>query len=262
VKEYLVSTEFFSRFGGNGLFQDVLQAYVFVAKASLAYLLSLQDDLNEKLLESRPLLRHAVACWMVHFENSGEDASLDRLATRLAADNGQTRPWWNVARLCDDPIASLDRPAYELPPRLISPSLSIASSQGCVSLVRALLKAGSDPNAASNYRLPLQAAAAEGCVSIVRALLKAGADPNARGLFGSTPLLEASGRGHSGVIKLLLEHGANPTARARRCEPIYTFEVTYACFSSKTWDYSAPMNREQVLAGLHFHLPYIDELWR
>ena len=89
-----------------------------------------------------------------------------------------------------------------------------------LNVVRALLKAGTDPNVATrdNGTTPLQLASNEGYVEIVETLLAHGADPNqqttAAGCLpaGATALHGAAWYGHTGVLRMLLHKGANPLA--------------------------------------------------
>jgi ankyrin repeat protein len=89
--------------------------------------------------------------------------------------------------------------------------------------VKALLKAGADPNISTNTNvtaLMMAAGAGTGvnstadeppeAVEIVALMVSLGADVNAVGHFGWTPLHLAAYHGYNNVIKYLLEHGGNP----------------------------------------------------
>lgn len=80
-----------------------------------------------------------------------------------------------------------------------------------VDVVRALLKAGADPNAPDYHgRRPLHDAVAAGGVELVRVLLEAGADPNAATQQNELPLHLDAAPNELTIAKLLLGHGAAP----------------------------------------------------
>ena len=95
--------------------------------------------------------------------------------------------------------------------------LHIASKSGSAAIVRALLKAGSDANAATTSgATALHFAAAAGNVDAVTALLEAHADVNAReSEWGQTPLIFAASENRAAVIKMLLAHGADASIRTK-----------------------------------------------
>jgi ankyrin repeat protein len=97
--------------------------------------------------------------------------------------------------------------------------LVLAIYHGPVSLVRALLAAGADPNAAADDGFPsLFAAIDRGPPDrhmVLAALLSAGADVQQRGLNDYTPLHHAACRDDAEAVALLLAHGADPEARTR-----------------------------------------------
>ena len=81
--------------------------------------------------------------------------------------------------------------------------------------VRALLKAGADPNLPNEKDItPLMAASAAGKLEIVQALLDAGADPNLRDKEGCTALMFAAKSGQPALVELLLSKKADPKAVA------------------------------------------------
>jgi ankyrin repeat protein len=88
-------------------------------------------------------------------------------------------------------------------------------SRGDGDAIRELLRKGSldpeGPRAGSD--IPLCVAALTGEERLVRALLAAGADPNAADVRGTTALMYAAIRGESGTFRVLLDSGADPARR-------------------------------------------------
>jgi ankyrin repeat protein len=93
--------------------------------------------------------------------------------------------------------------------------LHIASKSGSGAVVRALLKAGSDPNVlTTSGATALHFAAASGSVDAVNALLDKKADPNVReSEWGQTPLIFAAAEDRADVIRALLKRGADASIR-------------------------------------------------
>jgi hypothetical protein len=86
-----------------------------------------------------------------------------------------------------------------------------AVRNGKIEIVRTLLEAGGNPNAASPVGITaLRQATSAGQTEIVKLLLNYGADPNTRDRAGITPLMRA---GSQEVIALLLDYGANVNAQ-------------------------------------------------
>jgi len=104
-------------------------------------------------------------------------------------------------------------------------ALHLAAAGYRDNIVRTLLKAGADPNAATNHRrsAPLHYAAdgyiigpawdAKAQVKTIRTLLKAGADIHASDKNGATPLHRAVRTRCAAAVSCLLEAGADPTRK-------------------------------------------------
>ncbi|MFC1232837.1 MULTISPECIES: ankyrin repeat domain-containing protein [Streptomyces] len=98
----------------------------------------------------------------------------------------------------------------------LSGRLVEAASSEDVGAVRALLRAGADPDGADAHgTTPLYAAAVGGSAEIVARLLEAGASPDveSRGETDGTALCAAAAWGHADVVRRLLAHGADPDLR-------------------------------------------------
>ena len=89
--------------------------------------------------------------------------------------------------------------------------LYIASQEGHLNVVEALLRAGALPNKArtSDGNTPLYIASHGGHLNVVEALLRAGALPNSAPNNGVTPLLIAAHQGHLKIIDILIREGAD-----------------------------------------------------
>jgi ankyrin len=82
-------------------------------------------------------------------------------------------------------------------------------------MVRALLEAGANPNAALLLgETPVMVASRSGNPDIVEQLLARGANVNARGARGQTALMWAVAQRHPDVVKVLLAHKADVHARS------------------------------------------------
>ena len=91
--------------------------------------------------------------------------------------------------------------------------IHLAAKNGHLDIVRLLLEAGADMDAArQNGATALQQAAWNGYLNVVRFLLEAGADKDAARQDGTTAVIGAAQNGHLDVVRLLLEAGADKDA--------------------------------------------------
>jgi len=104
-------------------------------------------------------------------------------------------------------------------PHNVTPLMSAVSmAGGSPASALELIRAGADVNVAdSDGSTALWVATTESDVSVVRALLEAGADPNVQsrslGFWGYTPLHMAAMNGLIEAAEVLLQHGADVTIR-------------------------------------------------
>lgn len=99
------------------------------------------------------------------------------------------------------------------------PCLDHAIYHGPLSLVRALLELGADPNYADAGGFPSLFAAIDRAApdrhQVLELLLAAGADVQQRGFNDYTALHQAACRDDAAAVEILLRHGADPKARTR-----------------------------------------------
>ena len=115
-----------------------------------------------------------------------------------------------VEQLLQKPLDPNRRSAV---PQPVWPMFS-AAEQGHLEVVRLLLEAGADKNAAKQYgTTALMLAAHNGHLEVVRVLLEAGADKNAARQDEATALMIAAQDGHLEVVQVLLEAEADMNAR-------------------------------------------------
>jgi ankyrin repeat protein len=108
------------------------------------------------------------------------------------------------------PVSALAAAAEQTDP---GARLREAASRGDLGEVRALLDAGTDVNAKSEYgATALSYASDKGQLEVVKLLLARGAEVDpADTFYQSTPITWAGYNGHVEVVKALIEAGANPT---------------------------------------------------
>ncbi|MCU1348142.1 MAG: hypothetical protein JWO56_1172 [Acidobacteria bacterium] len=109
------------------------------------------------------------------------------------------------------------------------PALIDAARDGDVAQIRALVKAGADPNAllmANTQWTPLLHAIHRNQLASVGTLLDVGADPNRGNPEGMTPLMFAAGYGQTPIVKLLLRRGANALLRDKRGDTALDYALT------------------------------------
>ncbi len=108
--------------------------------------------------------------------------------------------------------------------------LGFATFFGQPEVVKALLKAGADVNAASRESMkvtPLASAAAAKQTEIARLLIEHGANVNARAAGGHIPLHEAAADGNVELVKLLIENGVDVNAKTDDGKTPLDFAIEY-----------------------------------
>lgn len=96
------------------------------------------------------------------------------------------------------------------------PVVGLAAFFGHLEAVRTLIAAGANIHAAATNSFKVQAihaAVASKNIDIVRTVLEAGADPNAAQQQGFRPIHEAGSNGNRALAELLLKYGADATLK-------------------------------------------------
>jgi hypothetical protein len=133
-------------------------------------------------------------------------AELQQFALDFAR-NGETAPLLEMVRH-GLPVNLADHKGNSL--------LMLAAYHGHVDAVRALLKAGADPDRRNDRRqTPLGGAAFKGYADTVMLLIEHGADIDADNGAGMTPIMFAAVFGRTEVIARLREYGASLEQRNR-----------------------------------------------
>ena len=138
----------------------------------------------------------------------------NRTPLSLAAEEGATEIMQILLGSgsdADTPSGGEDKEAASTP-SIGSEALYTAIEKGDVEMVRLLVEAGADVNAAEGFGgdTPLHEAVEQGDAEIVKILVAAGADVNAEGYFDRTPLSLAAEEGATEIMQILL--GSGPDA--------------------------------------------------
>ena len=142
------------------------------------------------------------------------EGSMSRTPLSLAAEKGATEIMRILLRpgpVADTSEDGEDKVAASMP-SIGSEALYTAIEKGDVEMVRLLVEAGADVNAAAGFggNTPLHEAVEQGDAEIVKILVAAGADVNAEGYFDRTPLSLAAEEGATEIMQILL--GSGPDA--------------------------------------------------
>src|ERR1700730_15742555 len=108
-------------------------------------------------------------------------------------------------------------------------ALHWAALKDDVDLARMLLYAGANVRATTRLGgyTPLLMASKNGNVGMIEALVNAGADPNCTPTNGATALMLAAASGKADAVNVLLDHGADVDAREARGETALIFAAAY-----------------------------------
>ena len=147
----------------------------------------------------------------------------------LADERGRSAVWYSAGTVDPTDLQLLLTALQQVPAKEkfssdasgVSP-LHRAVSAHAIDCVDALLKAGHDPNVASDSgSTPLHLAAIDGDLAAATLLTGAGATLNSRDSQGNTPLFRAANAHHFEMAKYLLQQGADPRIRNSNAASAY-----------------------------------------
>jgi hypothetical protein len=221
VKEYLTSDRLRTSEVGNICIYHIPldAAHSILARACLAVLLQLDENMDKERLATFPLAFYAAQHWVHHAKF--EDVALriqDDMERLFNPRNPYLASWywiydveWGHLRGSIDALAE-----HPTPPD--ATALYFAALCGFTGVAEYLITThAEDVNAESGSRgTPMHAASHGGHVDVVRQLLRHYANVNSRGSSNWTPLHCAAGKGQAKVVQLLLEHGADVNALSKR----------------------------------------------
>ena len=247
VKEYLTSDRLETSDVVNirSFYISLEPAHTTLARACLAILLQLEENVDEEGLAAFPLSSYAARNWVNHakfgsvasqVQDSMEDLFnpmkphfLTWIRTYGGNEYNGRHKYWDspstplyYAALCGfGNLAKHLIITHELDVNTKVYSdwtpLFAASRWGHVDVARVLLEYGADVNARDTHgQTPLHWPSQEGYLKVVELLLEHGATSNAQTERNNTPLHFASVWGRLEVVRLLLDHGAEVQVRNKR----------------------------------------------
>ena len=208
VKEYLTSDRLQTSDITNirQFYISLEPAHTILARACLAVLLQLEENVDKERLATFPLAHYAARNWIGHakFENVASHVQ-DVMEDLFDPTKPHFLEWIRIYNV--DPIYSSTR---QLEESGISTPLFFVALCGFSGLAKHLIITRAlDVNTKVHFnRTPLHAASRMGHVDVAQVLLEYGADVHARNGHDITPLYCASVEGHLKIVQVLLEHGA------------------------------------------------------
>ena len=193
-------------------------AHLLLARACVAVLLQLDENVDKEQFETFPLVWYAAEHWDDHtkFENveSQIEDALEHLFNPMKPHLRACIWMYDVEKKHNRFTGS----RTHHPPPLEATSLYYAASLGFSELSKRLLTTHAEDVNAKCYdnRTPLFVACRKGYVDVARLLLDHGADMNAQTISEMMPLHVASSNGHLEVAQLLLERGAALNVQTKR----------------------------------------------
>ena len=208
VKEYLTSDRLQTSDVTNirQFYISLEPAHTILARACLAVLLRLEENVDKERLATFPLALYAAQNWVDHakFENVASQVQ-DAMEDIFDPTKPHFLEWVRIHNVDDDsPIDQYEKSGISTP-------LFFVALCGFSGLAKHLINTRAlDVNAKVHFNwTPLFAASRMGHVDVAKVLLDHGADVNAQDNYNQTPLKWASGRESPEVVRLLLEYGAD-----------------------------------------------------
>jgi hypothetical protein len=213
VKEFLISDRLQTSDVANirQFYISLEPAHTILARACLAVLLQLEENVDKERLATFPLASYAARNWVDHakFENVASQVQ-DAMEHIFDPTKPHFLEWIRIHNVDPD---------YSRPSRLeesgISTPLFFVALCGFSGLAKHLIITRAlDVNAKVGFDwTPLFAASRNGHVDVAQVLLDYGADVNAQDIHDQSPLYWASYGRHAKVVQLLLERGTNVNAQ-------------------------------------------------
>ena len=213
VKEYLTSDRLETSGVGNirSFYISLEPAHTTLARACLAVLLQLEENMDEERLAAFPLSSYAALNWVDHAKFEGVASQVqDSMEDLFNPMKPHFLTWLQI----HDPGKPFIGQHKDRP----SAPLFYAAFFGFGGLAKHLIITHAlDVNAKLGFVewAPLFAASRWGHVDVARVLLDYGADINAQDIHGQTALHWPSQEGHIKVVQLLLEHGGTLDVQAK-----------------------------------------------
>jgi hypothetical protein len=215
VKEFLTSSRIAGSSADVSPFHILLEpAHTILAKACLAVLLRLSEDVDEDIIKDEfPLARYAAEHWVDHAQFENVSCHLrEAMGHLFDPDRPHFASWLQV----HDVAARRTYPSVldESVDSSLGPTVPLYYAALCGFhdvAEQLIIKDPQQVYTTSGYFMsPLGAALTGGHLKIAQALYERGADVDVRGRHDCTPLYGASCSGHFEIVQWLLSHGANP----------------------------------------------------
>ena len=247
VKEYLTSDRLRSSEVGNicHYYVPLDSSHTILARACLATLLQLDENVDKDHLEAFPLALYAARNWVKHAKYEDVSSRVqDAMELFFNPRKSYLAAWVRLYHVVDPYVEPPSPPGKAalyfaalcgfsgVVNSLITHSevdiaeychsgapLHVASREGHIGVVHVLLQHNVDVNAkCTSFKTwtPLHFASDRGYAKVAQLLLEHGANINAQSTLKTTPLIAASFHGHLEVVRLLLSNGADVTIRAER----------------------------------------------
>ena len=212
VKEYLTSDRL--RTSGNicNYHIPLNAAHTILARACLAVLLQLDENVDKERLGTFPLAFYAAQYWTRHAKFEDVELGIqDDMERLFNPRNPYLAAWDWIYNVDRDRVRGSVGALAEHPTSPNATALYYASLCGFSGVAKYIICTHEeDVNAKSGYhRTPLHAASYKGHIDVVRVLLDHGANVNTTDKKKETPLSSAYRAEHLEIMRLLLEHGAD-----------------------------------------------------